>query len=132
MRVLIVCFGILLSALTTEARPIDANYTNDRFGYSISYRSDMFIAQPESDNRDGCRFVSMDNRATITTWGRYVMGSLDSEYLSAIKGKNITYQSVHPSWFALSGFRGSKIFYRKTLISKDGLSLHSFELEYDR
>jgi hypothetical protein len=40
-------------------------YVNLRFGYSVQYPADLLIAQGESDNSDGQRFVSKNGDESI-------------------------------------------------------------------
>lgn len=46
-------------------------YNNARFGYSISYPSDLLVPQGEAENGDGQKFLSMDKSAEMLVYGRY-------------------------------------------------------------
>ena len=45
-------------------------------------------------------------------------------------GEQITYQKRESDWGAISGFKGSKIFYRKAVLACGGTVWHAIAFEY--
>lgn len=48
------------------------------------------------------------------------------------EGERITYSRRARNWIAVSGFRGNRIFYRKSNLACGGTRWHTVELEYAR
>ena len=112
------------------------SYTNARFGYTINY-PDFLIAQPESDNGDGRRFVSGDGETVLTVWGSWTgavfeeASTLDGYYNYVERGLNYTptYKTKGNNFFVFSGYKGDKIVYEKHFLKSDGCEC-SFVIEY--
>lgn len=51
--------------------------------------------------------------------------------VTAREGERITYQRVTPRFVAVSGFKGDRIFYRKSNLACGGTRWHHIALEYD-
>ncbi|MGZ3806408.1 MAG: hypothetical protein ACXVB4_19515 [Pseudobdellovibrionaceae bacterium] len=130
--------SLLLFSPASEAAKY-SKYTNPRFGYSISYPSDLFIAQGESDNGDGQKFVSADG-AVLLVYGSYNVTneSLKEYYADVIASNantpnqvlNVTYKQMKDNFFVFSGTLRSKIIYQKTIL-RNGI-FKSFRLIYDQ
>lgn len=135
--VLLVALLPLLAASPAAAQDPDqafADYVNARFGYACAYPAD-FEPQPEADNGDGRRFLSVKRNAEAACWGSVLfMGDMAEEAADIIgimeeAGTSVTYSRVEPDWFVLSGFEeDGRIFYRRTIL-RDGV-LVSFLLRY--
>ena len=108
-------------------------YTNDRYGTSISYPADVFSPLPPPANDDGRRFVSGDGRASFYVFAQYTELAQSLAQLfnndQARAGEQVTYKKLGPNWFVVSGHRGSDQFYRKTMLSADGL-IQVFKVSY--
>jgi uncharacterized protein YaaW (UPF0174 family) len=116
--------------------PVLSTYSNGRFGYSVQYPRDLFIAQGESDRGDGQTFLAADNRATLTAFGGHVgeetIDSLEAEARQASSGeaqKQVTYAVKKTTWFAISGIQGDRVFYQKTFLVNNGFG--TILLRYD-
>lgn len=116
--------------IVAPQRVVYKTYTNARYGYSISYPSNLLIPQGEADNGDGQAFRSKDGAAEMLVYGSQNLGgALAEAYREAQAGKNVSYKTIKGNWFVVSGRDGSKIFYRKTMLKGDVLK--TFTIEYD-
>jgi hypothetical protein len=112
-------------------------YVNVRFQYAICYPQDLLVAQGESDNSDGQRFLSSKDNAELAAYG--TNNALNetltqrlsdtAKRLAASPGK-VTYKVQKANWFVVSGQSNDAIFYAKTFFSHG--QFKSFELTYDR
>lgn len=111
-------------------RAVYKTYTNARYGYSISYPSNLLIPQGEADNGDGQAFLSKDGAAEMRVYGSQDLGGgLAESYRAAQAGKEVSYKTMKGNWFVVSGRDGGKIFYQKTMLK--GGALKTFSIEYD-
>ncbi len=122
---------VFLAAIFNSAHSEDsyATYDNERFSYSLSYPSDLFIAQGEASNADGQEYRSKDGKASMRTFGTH----FDSKskrvadlYYEAVRNvaqnkgiSKVTYKSVKKDWFVISGYDNADIFYQKTIVRYD-------------
>jgi hypothetical protein len=104
-----------------------ATYQNNRFGYSIDYPKNNFIPQPESDYGDGCIFFNTRQQEVLRVFGRYntpedgpaiaLVQQFNSDIKSAIQQhKTITYKKLGKTFYVLSGYSNTTIFYQKTIL----------------
>lgn len=112
------------------------SYINVRFQYSICYPADLLKSHGEAPNGDGQKFTAKDG-AQLIVYGRNnalqeTLKEEMDETASRLSGKQgrVTYSTMKPSWFAVSGVNDNSIFYAKTLLSHD--QFKSFELKYNR
>lgn len=111
-------------------RAVYKTYTNARYGYSISYPSNLLVPQGEADNGDGQAFLSKDGAAEMRVYGSQDLGGgLAQSYLEAQAGKAVSYKTMKGNWFVVSGRANGKIFYQKTMLK--GGALKTFTIEYD-
>jgi hypothetical protein len=111
-------------------RAVYKTYTNARYGYSISYPSNLLVPQGEADNGDGQAFRSKDGGAELRVYGSQNLGDgLAGAYKEAQAGKSVTYKTMKGNWFVVSGRDGGKIFYQKTMFKGDVFK--TFIIEYD-
>lgn len=111
-------------------------YHNDRFQYEIDY-PETLIPQGEATNGDGQRFISKDGKIEMAVYARYNVfeqniSQLFQEYLtlsSKERAVKITYKVLKKNFFVISGNKGSKIFYQKTILRDD--IVQTFEIEYE-
>ena len=107
-------------------------YNNARFGYSISYPSNL-IPKGESTNGDGQIFAARDKSATLTVWGAHnaLDQTLKEKYDEVLneKGKSVTYKTIGSNYYVVSGKAKGKIFYQKTIKGEDD-TYFTFIFEY--
>lgn len=118
------------SASATEWR----TYVNDRFGTVVDVPADVFVALPPADNGDGQRWQSADGASLTVFAGHNAQGLGIADLIAASErdaaDERVTYRARGQRWFVLSGFRGDDVFYRKLLLSPDGMVAHTLELVY--
>lgn len=128
---------IVLSLLTFSAQSVFAQqkwetYVNGRYGYSVSYPSDLLAAQGEADNGDGQIFAD-GNAAEMRVFGSQMLlgKTMLGEYSRLLKeNPNATYKLFRNNFFVVSGKRSNRIFYQKTIMKNDG-SFITLSIEYD-
>ena len=144
MRAVLLCIlgigqGLIICLVTDVSNAQDkySTYTNVRFSYSISYPTGLLIPQPEPENGDGRMFLSRDGRAEMIVYGGYALDqSLRDRYIEESRegegeqSKKITYKVLHDNWFIVSGYKGKRIFYQKTILKGDVFK--TFRIEYDK
>lgn len=125
-------FTILVFSTIVFAQTKYDTYGNARFGYSISYPSNL-IPKGEAENGDGQVFEAKDKSAKLTVWGsnNALNQSLKEIYNGDLKeyGKAVTYKSLGANSYVISGKRNGKIFYQKTIKSDEDVYF-TFILEY--
>ncbi len=101
-----------------------------RMGAVVCYPSTVFRKVEEADGR--LRFVSDDGLAWFTLSrerGEDEPGATDGSAREAMaqaleelaaERADVTYRRQVGAWFVVSGYRGDRIFYRKTVIGPDG------------
>ena len=108
------------------------SYGNARFGYSISYPSNL-VGKGEAENSDGQVFEARDKSAKLTVWGanNALNQSLKEIYNGDLKerGKSVTYKTIGANFYVISGKKDGKIFYQKTIRSNDD-TYFTFIFEY--
>jgi hypothetical protein len=93
-------------------------YANPRFGVSAQVPSDWTMG-PEPANGDGRVFTAPDGSAEIIVSGILSALSRDQEFsirTAPNPGETITYKAVRGAVVVVSGTRGDKIFYRKSVL----------------
>lgn len=132
MRKLTILFAILILAVGALAQTRYKTYSNARFGYTISYPSDLLTPQGEADNGDGQIFT--DDGVEMRVFGSNMLanGTLQKEYNALVKekGASVTYKVFKPNFFVVSGKENGKIFYQKTMKGAGG-AFFTFMIEYD-
>jgi hypothetical protein len=123
---------IALFAAGAEAQAGIGTYRNARFGYSISYPREWLKPQGESDNGDGQIFTGEGSEMRV--FGSYSLlnGTLQNEYrqLLSAKGPSVTYKTIKPTFFAISGKEYGRIYYQKTIAKPGGIFV-TFTMVYD-
>ena len=122
---------MVLAALLAAMPARAGDYTNSRFGYSITYPDGLFTPQPEAENGDGRHFLA--HGADLAVWGGYNAlnespGDIAGETLSKCAGTAAPYKLVKPTVVVVSCLTKDGVVYRKTYIRGDVLT--SFELTY--
>ena len=96
----------------------------------------MFRPLPPPANNDGRTFETTDGSAGFYVYGQHNALDEDLQTLFASdrnlnSEENVTYSKMGPDWFVVSGLRGNTIFYRKKMLSSDGV-IRAFEIYYPR
>lgn len=94
-----------------------ASYTNDRYGFSVSYPSG-FRMDKAPENNDGRRLSNRDG-ATITVYGTNNVLEETVESLDSTLPENftkVTYRAKGKNWLAMSGYKGDDILYIKAFV----------------
>lgn len=116
-------------------------YGNARFGYSISYPANLLAPQGEAANGDGQAFLSSDKNTEMRVWGNFnaLFRTVKEQYEEDIKtygAADVTYKALLKNGYVISGVKGDRIFYQKTLFSgreKDaGAVFYTFTIEYKK
>ncbi len=112
--------GAALLALVVNAAHAQSlrSYSNARFGTTAATPSDWKM-QPPPGNDDGRVFMSPDGEASITISGILMISSFAQEVderLQPAADESITYKVANRNVVVVSGFRGDRIFYRKSLL----------------
>jgi hypothetical protein len=109
-------------------------YTNERFGFSVCYPSDLLRPGTAPDNNDGLTFIG-SNGAKIAAWGS--LNAMDwtladsarqDEQRLAHDAGRVTYKVIRKAFYVLSGRKGDQIFYNRTALANCKFS--AVELTY--
>ena len=129
---------ILPAALLVVIAPATAKpftYVNARFSTVCTFPDQIFTERmPEPENGDGLEWRSADG-ASVACYGSY--NALDDTPKSLVEneksnpepGEKITYSKAGKNWAVLSGTKGDKIFYRRSVFGKEDV-IHSVFIEY--
>jgi hypothetical protein len=109
-------------------------YTNERFGFSVCYPSDLLRLEAAPDNNDGQTFTG-SNGTKIAAWGSWnatdwtLADSVreDEKSLASEAGK-VTYKVIRGGFYVISGRKGDQIFYKRTALANGKFS--AVELTY--
>jgi hypothetical protein len=125
-----------LAAASALAQDV-ATYRNQRHGFSLSYPTATFTAQPPAAGEDDGRvFLSRDGNA------RLLAGALPNtdgmslrDYRSLVlqqsyPGAAIDYAPVRDTWFVLSGTRDGTMFYERVTFTCGGRRINSWAMLY--
>jgi hypothetical protein len=127
MQKLSILPAILFLSLIAFGQTAYNSYSNARFGYTISYPAQL-EPQGEADNGDGQVFRNED--AELRVWGsNNALGrTLKQEYNAQLKeyGRGVTYKTLLKNGFVISGKKGGKIFYQKTIFRDDQFLTFTF------
>ena len=92
-----------------------------------------WMAEPKNPDWNGKRFLSPDG----TSWVAIYRASAEDEPLADhmrsivfAKDETITYLRGERTWVAVSGFKDSRIFYRKAILACAGKAWHHIAFEY--
>ncbi|RWL81195.1 MAG: hypothetical protein EOR67_13660 [Mesorhizobium sp.] len=121
--------------LTTTALAKPFTYVNARFGTVCTFPDQIFTQRmPEPENGDGLEWHSADG-ASVACYGSYnafddtPKSLVENEKASPEPGEEVTYGKAGKNWAVLSGTKGDKIFYRRSVFGKEGV-IHSVFIEY--
>jgi hypothetical protein len=89
--------------------------------------------QPTDPKWQGKRFVSPDGTASFSAYITPVAQEPIAQHMKNVAfadGEQITHLRGERTWIEVSGFKGDRIFYRKSLLACGGTSWHEVALEY--
>lgn len=137
LRTLIAATALQAAALPSfAARDNHAwkTYTNERFGFSVCYPSDLLRPEAAPDNNDGRTFIG-SNGAKIAAWGSLnamdwtlAVSARQDEQRLANDGGKVTYKAIRKGFYVISGRKGDQIFYNRTALANGKFS--TVELTY--
>jgi curved DNA-binding protein CbpA len=110
-------------------------WRNARFGFTLAYPSDIFVADPEQAT-DGAAFRSRDGRARyMVSAGMNRNGATLAAHRRSLmegpyKRAAFDYTPRRAYWFVLSGVLGEEIFYERVTFSCDRRMVHAWKLVY--
>ncbi|WP_244635080.1 hypothetical protein [Methylosinus sp. C49] len=107
-------------------------YRNARFGTTADLPKGWTMGEaPEND--DGRVFTSPDRQAEIAVYGGYRAFQKDQEFADRLapgEGESVTYAKKGKDWVVVSGTKGDRIFYRRSLLSCRGEIWNNVSIEY--
>jgi serine/threonine-protein kinase len=130
-RLFLTALALLIasSALAQDWRA----YTNPRFGTRAEVPRDWTMGEAPA-NDDGRVFTAPDGSATITVYGSlHVLDSIDEAmkiYDTPKDGETVTYRQRGKRTITVSGTRGERIFYRRTVLSCRDQVWNGVAIEY--
>ncbi len=145
----LVCLGLMVEiGLAQKARPARwVKYYDSQYGLSFLYPASIFeplepsgfdMLDADEGEGQGVQLISRDGEARIWAWGALNSKNLSlKEYKHLIRDKakrigTVTYQPNGDNWFALSGYKGDLIFYRKVIMSCHGYVINSLHIEFPK
>lgn len=109
------------------------SYTNERFGQTADVPA-SWHPDPPPANGDGLIFRSPDGGASLTVSGSLNIADSVKEALrdqgTPNDGENVTYRKIGTRDVTLSGLKGDKIFYRKSILVCRDQVWNTIHLEY--
>lgn len=134
---LFIISGMVLSALVYSSVAADwQTYRNHEHGFSLEYPADLFTQRGPSENWEGVRFSSKDERRFLSIYGFNNGDELPLKQVRDIiienySDREVTYQRLKDNWFVLSGYEKingeEKIFYHRLASNKAGTRFAVFE-----
>jgi serine/threonine-protein kinase len=129
MRLFWIVSSIFLSLLSASAAP----YADPRHHQQGRPRFSTVIPPDWTFQPEEGRYISPDG----SSWFAASASPVGSESLPAHmnrfarqQGERVTYFRREPDWIAVSGFKGTRIFYRKAVVACGGKVWHHVEFEY--
>jgi serine/threonine-protein kinase len=108
------------------------SYRNARFGTTADVPKDWTMGEaPEND--DGRVFTAPDKQSQIIVFGGFRTAQKEQELADRLApgvGETVTYRRKGKNWIAVSGTKGDRIFYRKSLLSCNGAVWNSVAIDY--
>jgi hypothetical protein len=120
LRILAVVFATFAAA--ASAQPVTwSTYTIPETGTVVDFPASVFTKEIESMDGYGQRFQTADGRATIAiTADRNVSNDTPAAFLAKRNPPpNIQYKRVTSRFFAVSSYRGDKVWYNRCNFSGD-------------
>jgi hypothetical protein len=123
----------LISFSTGALAGLWQTYVNERFGATAEVPATWHAGTPP-ENGDGLEFTSPDGQASIIVSGILnIDDTLDEAFGSEetpLDGETITYRHRGKHSLVVSGTKGDRIFYRKSILSCHDQVWNSVSIEY--
>jgi len=90
-------------------------------------------AEPQNPDWNGKRFLSPDGTSWLAVYRAPALNEPIANHMRSIifaKDETITYLRGERTWVAVSGFKDSRIFYRKAVLACAGKAWHHIAFEY--
>ena len=90
-------------------------------------------AEPQNPDWNGKRFLSPDGTSWLAVYRGPALDEPIADHMRSIvfaKDETITYLRGERTWVAVSGFKDSRIFYRKAILACAGKAWHHIAFEY--
>lgn len=130
---LAVLFAAVLFLSGSAQAGLWQTYVNDRFGATADVPANWKAGEPPANN-DGQAFTSPDGRASITVSGILNVDDTVAEAFAsreeAFDGETITYKHRDKHSVIVSGTKGDRIFYRKSILACRDQVWDSVSIEY--
>src|SRR5262249_45378250 len=106
------------------------HYVNVRYGYSVSYPDNLFVAEPESDSGDGRVFRARRGDTQFRVWGNWKLDQTPSGMADQAEEEcarhPAEYRVVKAAMAAVSCVtKGGEITYEKAIIHDDAVAFFS-------
>ena len=129
--------AILILSQSAMGQSAYETYSNSRFEYSIDYPKAIFTPQEEAPNGDGRVFLGKGG-SELRVWGQNnaLFDTLKKAYADDLKerGAAVTYKALLKDGYVISGAKGGKVFYQKTMLNgtdgDGGAIWATFTIEY--
>ena len=124
-------FALVVSTATASAQPVRwTRYTIPQTGTSMDFPSSIFTEDAGRPDGYGQRFRTADGRADITI---QAAPNVENDSPAAFLAKKhppsrIQYKRVTPRFFAVSSYRGDKVWYNRCNFS--GRLIHCVLIDY--
>jgi serine/threonine-protein kinase len=129
---LALALALLLAALPASAQGW-RTYVNGRFGTTAQVPADWRPGR-EPDNGDGLAFTAPDGEASITVSGGLHVLDTVGEAMDIIEepneGETVTYRSRNRRAVTVSGTKGQRIFFRRSILSCRDTVWNTVQIEY--
>ncbi|MDU1903566.1 MAG: hypothetical protein E6772_02175 [Dysgonomonas sp.] len=120
--------AVVDSTTVAEPETLEAGaYANEKLGYSITYPKDILVLQSETENTDEQVFLAKEGNAKLRIYkdirkdksGKVLTFNEAFELDRGTTSKRqVSYSSLKPLFYAVSGVEGKEIFYQKTIMAK--------------
>ncbi|MBY6243720.1 hypothetical protein K3F48_21440 [Methylosinus sp. Sm6] len=108
------------------------SYRNARFGTTADVPKDWTMGEAP-ENEDGRVFTSPDKQSRVIVYGGFRTDQKEQEFADRLapgEGETVSYRRQGKDWLAVSGTKGDRIFYRKSLLSCNGAVWNTISVDY--
>ena len=120
----------ILFTFSADAETWRSIYT-PRFGATAKVPAN-WVMDPPPENDDGRSFRSPNGRAQIIVSGIFALGETITDRMASEPeiGRTITYKKRGPDWIVISGTKGDRIFYEKSILTCHDTIWNDLWIEY--
>lgn len=129
----------LLSSIVLAASngsPGLSSYRNERYGFSLSIPTDVFVPGDARNKEQGALWIGRDGQARLLAVAtRNETGESLQSYRTFLmqnsyKGASYDYTPVKDNWFVLSGVQAGQVFYERIHFACDGRYIYGWQMRY--